>query len=349
MGRAKHLGHRIIAIMDRVGVAPLVRNYHLFYACVANSDPALRKAVRDLGRFPGQKEIDRVIEQFCPDAGDSHTMRRHHNAFLETLDEFVKRLRLEGVELSSFNATMGRVTNALGPSGSRAMLTQQFLSKIAEILSEAGNHRAASSGSLLCKLEEHRNEVDALRHELVELRKVANTDSLTGLANRRAFDDKLSQLKGHETHFVLILADLDHFKRINDEHGHAFGDQVLKAAALLLRSSIGDEIFLARTGGEEFAAILPRASAEQAYSVAERLRLAIQGNRFRKNQDDIAVTISVGFAQSESFATSTDVYEAADMALYQSKHAGRNRVSGNVSANEVPSRNRYRLYSGTDG
>jgi len=348
MGRAKHLGHRVIAIMDRVGVAPLVRNYHLFYTCVANSDPAIRKAVRDLGRFPSQKEIDRVIDQFCPEANDSYTMRTHQNTFLGTLDEFVQRLKKEGVELSSFNDVIGRVTNSLAQPAGGGRLTQDVLSKIAEILSEAGNRRVVATESLLRQLQENRNEVDALRSELIELRKIANTDSLTGLANRRAFDDKLSQLMGQKTHFVLLLADLDHFKQINDEHGHAFGDQVLKAAAQVLRKSMGDDIFLARTGGEEFAAIVPDASPDQAFRIAERLRLSMQANHVRKNKEDVAVTISVGLAQSRLFAASNDVYEAADMALYQSKHAGRNRVSGHVSANEITSDNRYRLYSGTD-
>lgn len=345
MGRVRHLGHKVIAIMDRVGVAPLVRNYHLFYTCVANSDPALRKAVRDLGRFPSQKELDRVIDQFCPEAGDSYTMRRHQNSFLATLDEFVHRLKSEGVELTSFNDAICRVTSTLSQSVGRERFSKEFLSSIAEILNEAGNRRAIATGSLIYSLEENRSEVDALRNELIELRKIANTDSLTGLANRRAFDDTLSRLMGLEAPFVLLLADLDHFKRINDEHGHAFGDQVLKTTAVSLRRALGDEIFLARTGGEEFAAVLSNVSADEAFKIAERLRLSIQGNRFRRNQEEIAVTISIGLALSRKFATSNDVYEAADVALYQSKHAGRNRVSGDVSTDEVTT-GRYRLYAG---
>jgi diguanylate cyclase len=194
-------------------------------------------------------------------------------------------------------------------------------------------------------LEANRNEVDSLRNELSELRKIANTDSLTSLANRRAFDDRLCYLMGQDEDFVLLLADLDHFKKINDAHGHPIGDDVLKSTALVLHRALGEHTFLARTGGEEFAVILPSVVPNDAFALAERLRLSVQANRIKKNKDELAVTISIGLAHSQFFTASNDVYEAADIALYRSKNDGRNRVSVHALTEDRTAGARYRMYA----
>ena len=154
----------------------------------------------------------------------------------------------------------------------------------------------------------------------------AETDELTGLANRRAFEKARSR-NGPGEKASLIIVDIDHFKSVNDELGHMAGDLALKHVARLLRQGLRPRDTAARIGGEEFAIWLPGADQATGQEVAERLRTSVEGSPFRHTGNDRPITISVGVA---SYPTPIGALEnlmgAADAALYSAKHAGRNRV-----------------------
>lgn len=169
-----------------------------------------------------------------------------------------------------------------------------------------------------------------------ELQALARTDALTGLASRRAAEERLAiEWRRHARHqqiLSLLVIDIDHFKAINDRHGHAAGDAVLAAVAKALQQACRVSDLVARTGGEEFLVLLPQTDAEGALCSAEKLRLAIEG----LNPAPVGrVTVSIGIATSrDSLAAAagdgrhdaTAVLAEADAALYAAKHAGRNRV-----------------------
>ena len=161
-----------------------------------------------------------------------------------------------------------------------------------------------------------------------EHRRDAILDPLTGLLNRSAMLNRfaeLEQLAGHGEHasLGLIVADLDHFKRVNDEHGHPVGDAVLKDVAYALRKALRAFDLVYRIGGEEFVVLLPGADLEHAIEVAERLRAAVAEQR----TDDVAVTMSLGVTAARGGEVRfAELYGAADAALYEAKRAGRNRV-----------------------
>ena len=125
------------------------------------------------------------------------------------------------------------------------------------------------------------------------------------------------------------MIDVDHFKRINDEHGHPAGDAVLKEMAQLLRQTLRTTDALGRSGGEEFVAVLPHTGPEEARQTAERIRYRVQQRRFRAGEAEVSVSVSLGMASCP--ATTIDSAEAllreADKALYRAKEAGRNRVA----------------------
>ena len=161
---------------------------------------------------------------------------------------------------------------------------------------------------------------------------LAQMDPLTSLNNRRAFYDKTSPLWSHairhEHAASVMLLDIDLFKQINDAHGHAHGDQVLKATADILKHAIRQDDLLARWGGEEFIVFLPETDIREASALAERLRLAIAGMRIPDESGETAVTASFGVAQQEASHLTLDaLIAAADECLYQSKQQGRNRVT----------------------
>jgi two-component system, cell cycle response regulator len=160
---------------------------------------------------------------------------------------------------------------------------------------------------------------------LMEIEQLANSDDLTGLANRRVFESVLDRevTRAHRTRLELslVVLDVDHFKAVNDTHGHQAGDEVLRHIARAL-SSVAREIDLvARNGGEEFVAVLPACSREQAVVVGERMRAAVAADR------EIGVTVSAGVATLPADAADANqLIAAADEALYAAKRAGRDRI-----------------------
>jgi diguanylate cyclase len=175
------------------------------------------------------------------------------------------------------------------------------------------------------RVEEQAQEIDTARRE-------ARTDVLTGVANRKAFDEKLRVSMGNWHRegkpFILILCDLDHFKRINDSHGHPAGDYVLEMVGAKLKEHVRDGDFVSRLGGDEFGILLPQTDLEMGHSIAERLRAKIAEETSHSTEEGghVAVALSVGVAAVRRDDTVETIYSRADDALYKSKRQGRNQV-----------------------
>ncbi len=156
----------------------------------------------------------------------------------------------------------------------------------------------------------------------------ARTDALTGLPNRRAFDDELvrriAEWQRKKVTFCLLIADVDHFKAVNDRFGHPAADEVLRSLAEVFRSVLRDMDLAARIGGEEFGFILPSTNYRDAMHAAQRLRAAVAATPFAASSHrQIAVTISLGLASVRTGDDSVSISRRADQALYASKRAGR--------------------------
>ena len=167
--------------------------------------------------------------------------------------------------------------------------------------------------------------------EIEEVNRRAETDPLTGLANRRRFDESLQRELSQSDRFghpvSLVVMDIDHFKRVNDTHGHDAGDVVLREVARTLVDGVRVVDLCARFGGEELAILLPQTTAAGAFELADRLRRRIAGRPIRYNDAEIAVTASFGVASYPEVVGDRDkLFPAADAALYGAKHGGRNCV-----------------------
>lgn len=175
-----------------------------------------------------------------------------------------------------------------------------------------------------------RDLTERLEHQ-GELQRLANTDPLSGALNRRAFrhvaetEIHNSRLRNQPT--ALILFDIDHFKCVNDRHGHQTGDRVICAFTDLLRTSLRAHDVLGRWGGEEFIVLLPSASLDQAISVSERIRRAVENAAFGlESEIDLRLTTSAGVTHAHESETLDGFIRRADVALYAAKANGRNRV-----------------------
>jgi two-component system, cell cycle response regulator len=161
-----------------------------------------------------------------------------------------------------------------------------------------------------------------------EIKLLAETDKLTGLANRQKFDAELSQQliknkqQSHTASTILMICDIDHFKKINDRHGHLAGDKVLSEFANILQQKLGDNISVARWGGEEFTIILANSTIDDAINEAEALRAYIAQHLIDNRQ----LTISIGLAKADINDTVLTLLERADKALYQAKMQGRDQI-----------------------
>jgi diguanylate cyclase (GGDEF)-like protein len=166
-----------------------------------------------------------------------------------------------------------------------------------------------------------------------ETRHQAATDPLTGLPNRRSLEQRLHALVDSATSFSIVMADLDHFKLLNDTHGHEAGDQALVLFARVLTETMRDEDLLCRWGGEEFTIVLPGVDVDGAIATTERVREALALALMRASVPRF--TASFGVAQRDTVGDLEDLVRRADQALYAAKEAGRNRTVGSMTLDDA--------------
>lgn len=181
------------------------------------------------------------------------------------------------------------------------------------------------------KVDSANARLQAQQEKLERLQEDASIDFLTKIPNRRTLDarmfEEMSRSKRYGAVFSIVVIDLDHFKQVNDVHGHLAGDRVLRALASMLADEKRASDFLGRYGGEEFVLMLPETDAEQAQSCAENIRLRVQRTKFRCEDKSIRITVSAGVGQVDPKNDTIDkLFERVDAALYRAKENGRNQV-----------------------
>ena len=240
---------------------------------------------------------------------------------------------------------LGMVVDLTGQTALSSSRLEVHLDKLAsckdpvKILETASNiigetrHFVDETKKFESTLRESTHEIEQLKGKLDTARKQATVDSLTNLNNRRGFDatiiEAISNSQSSNRDFCLMLLDIDHFKKVNDSHGHLVGDKVLIGIANLLQNHMRGNDYLSRYGGEEFAILLLETPITGAFTVAENLRRAIGRARLKHTttgQKIGKVTISIGVASYRSKETAEALIERCDQALYRAKSLGRDRT-----------------------
>lgn len=256
---------------------------------------------------------------------ERRALRERENS-LRALIEVLRSVQELSTDVDNRNLEMAEVrrhVDDIQTTGELEVIRQEILGQIKTIL-DSNLKLEEDLTFARCRMEEQAEELDRTRRE-------AHTDALSGVANRKAFDDKLKLLFGYHRRdgiaFALMLADLDRFKWINDTYGHQAGDRVISQLGRLLSEMVREGDFVARFGGDEFAVLLPHCDADTAMKVADRIRVgATKVNFGVASTEQMAVTVSVGVTLARHGDTPESLFHRADEALYASKKAGRNQV-----------------------
>lgn len=212
---------------------------------------------------------------------------------------------------------------------SRVILIRDHMDKFLQTALQRDRQAGDVSAHLKQQLQQAEEEIEALRRQLEEEREQSLRDALTGLANRRAYDqaiaDELARFQRYGSAFVLAVWDVDHFKSINDTYGHAAGDKVLKIIAGLIARNTRQTDMVARYGGEEFVVIMPETGIEAARVSLDKVRGLIEDCAFHFRGRRVVITASCGLTASRPEDTPESIFRRADSALYRAKENGRNR------------------------
>ncbi|MCP5145512.1 MAG: GGDEF domain-containing protein [Gammaproteobacteria bacterium] len=310
----------------RIPVTP--QNYAVWYEYVAGGNASLTKDIDERIQRAVEITPDDVARLYRSyiDAADPNRYEEIQDNLKKLVLAVVDSIKKANGEAKAYEGSLRECADQISED-----MTAVELQTVVERLSESTSVVTASSATLQQSLDESRREIDTLRQELETVKVQATTDALTGLANRKAFDERMEQIadQGGDMTTSVMIADIDKFKSINDTYGHLFGDRVLKAVAQALKQVIKGKDLAARFGGEEFVILLPETGLNGAIAVAENVRNAIQSGRIfnpKTGTELQRVTVSIGVTQ---LLPNEDVelgLARADEALYRAKESGRNRV-----------------------
>jgi len=335
--REQALARTTLALMGECDVPPIPENYELFYAYAAGENPSVARIIGDMlaarrtftptilqelreRSFPRER-----AEQAVDSIGDSVTTQ---------IEEVLAKLEAASKGAEDYGHALSAAQGQLGASHS-----PDALRKLVSNLISATKEMESKAHTLEKELHSSSQQVSDLKTQLDSVRKESLTDPLTGVANRKAFDNEINaaitESRARGERLSLFMCDIDFFKKFNDTWGHQTGDQVLRLVANCLSENVKGRDTAARYGGEEFAVIVRHAGVETAVKLAEQIRAHVQSKKLvKKSTGEVlgSITISVGVAELTGNESAASLIQRADTGLYRAKHAGRNCVIGDNDA-----------------
>ncbi len=327
--------------MQKDGVPPVPQNFEVWYVYYANVSPKLREEINE--RLLTQDKISEqnlsdLYEKYLNFGHERDTYQRAGDQISATLHDVSSIM--QNVKDTTFEYT-GTLENA--SQKLETVTVPEEMKAVLNFISTETNKMVEYNKSLENRLDQSSSMMTELRRDMERIRREASTDGLTGLANRKAFDEQIGRItresKKEGTIFSVVMIDIDHFKGFNDTYGHQVGDQVLRLVAMTLINGVKGQDMAARYGGEEFVIILPDTNQNAAKQVAENLRQAVEKKEIinRATGDNLGqITVSLGVAQFYGGEEDIDgLIRRADLALYASKNKGRNLVTVAKSPHEM--------------
>ena len=322
--RGRPLFEAIGHFLDQHRLDPLPSNYLLAYVLITRASPAALAAVAAAtsdGVRLSQRDADRILD----DTGLGRPGAVLAPAPVDDILEQARR-QLEAVEALVGNSR-GHAANFerdLETSAAELRTSEAALEDLLRITADMIERTRQSER----QLEETTHEVHSLRQELASMSEAARTDALTGLANRRALEDRFDWLRKSGMVFSAAICDVDRFKGINDSHGHGVGDRVLKVVSGILQENSAGHL-VGRYGGEEFVLLFGGLRAPAAVSLMDAARRELADRHFRVRDTEAPlgrVTFSAGVVEGRPGESWYELIARADAMLYRAKENGRNRI-----------------------
>jgi diguanylate cyclase len=328
-----------LTLLQRHDIPETPANYELFFTYMAGNNPNLETVVDQIlnsgGNFTAEL-LEKWQHKYLSSRAEAETIRQTNVSLQSAIETVMSVIAQAGGDTSRFGDTIQGLSNQLtDPQGE-----DHIKSILNQILGET-HAMTARTRQLESNLDAASTEISALRENLESVRREALTDVLTGIGNRKLFDEELHKavalaMKDGDP-LCIAIGDVDHFKNFNDTWGHQLGDQVLKLVGYYFKANVKGQDTAARYGGEEFAVILPRTKLSSAVLVADHIRRAVCAKKMKRRTTGETigyVTISMGVAQYRNGEPLAEFIARADSALYAAKRAGRNRVISEMDVEE---------------
>jgi diguanylate cyclase len=325
------IAHRALELIKSYGSSASPRSYEVWVTYVTGHKPAINDAIKRIAAEKGtidDADIDALYSQHIANQRFSEEAGKTGAIVISEIDQVMEMIDFAMGSTQKYGESLEAFTADLSASVDR--------SRVREIVSSlvvATKDVRSTNQTLEARLRETRGEIEGLRETLEAVRMESLTDPLTGIANRKHFEEmlvkSLDQALVERSPLALIVIDIDNFKRFNDTYGHLTGDQVLRLVGMTMREQVKTKATLARFGGEEFGIILPDTTLETAIITSERVRSSVMSRELIKRSTGESlgkVTVSLGVAAMRKGDTAVSLLERADQCMFHAKRNGRNRT-----------------------
>jgi diguanylate cyclase len=325
------IGERAIGYLREFRTPAIPRNYELFYIHSAGYNKELSQAIRNAiaahSRLT-EEDAEAIYQTYLQPKEYSEEVEAVGGKVSSEIKEILGWIASASQQTGVYSDSLKGITDELPRVQNQAQLKD-----VVQKLVLSTNEMADYNHDLEKRLAESKRQIEELHVSLETIRTESLTDQLTGLSNRKRFDQileiEMAEAEGSGDPLCLMLLDIDHFKTFKDTFGHQTGDQVLRLVAHTMKTNVKGRDLAARYGGEEFAIVLPKTILKAATVVAEQIRSAIRGKELIKKSAGESlghITVSIGAACYRVGEPLEKLIQRSDACLYAAKHAGRDRV-----------------------
>ncbi|MEW5009083.1 MAG: GGDEF domain-containing protein [Cycloclasticus sp.] len=320
---------QVIPMLSRQKLPPTPINYAVFYSYLSGSSQSLNAIIDDIFNQKKTFSLAIMVELYEKYVNGTATLEQQdkiQQALEKALSEASDEVQQITSDAQGFDNNISKHADTLSETTDPATTTI-----VLKQIMQDTRDMVRNNLDMQARMQDTNDEITRVKAELESVKAMAEKDALTGLKNRGSFDRTIDNIVyGEQAESTsLIILDIDHFKRINDNYGHLVGDRVIRYVAALLLQIIGKENHIARFGGEEFAIILHNESPDSLTALSNKVRIAMGNSKLqRKDSGETIgkVTLSAGITQLKSDDSAETLIERADKALYKAKESGRNKV-----------------------